>query len=177
MLIYGAIIFLLVTLVSVSVIALLFPNKSQQRLQELVPSAEESNWVKKVVTIAGPLAKLSSPEGDWETSPLRIKFINAGIRSANAPILFYAAKTLLPLVFSFVGYFVLRIADTSLDANTLILYLLIIATIGCYLPNILLSHAISARKREIFENFPDAVDLMLVCVEAGLRLDAAVVRV
>jgi len=177
MLIYGAIIFLLVTLVSASAIALLFPNKSQQRLQELVPSAEKSNWVKKVVRIAGPLAKLSSPEGDWENSPLRVKFINAGIRSANAPTLFYAAKTLLPLVFTFVGYFALQIADTSLDRNTLILYLLILATIACYLPNILLNRAIKARKREIFENFPDAADLMLVCVEAGLGLDAALVRV
>ena len=108
---------------------------------------------------------------------MRVKFINAGIRSANAPILFYAAKTFLPLVFTFAGYFALRIADTSLDSNTLILYLLIIATIGCYLPNILLSRAMKARKREIFENFPDAADLMLVCVEAGLGLDAALVRV
>lgn len=65
----------------------------------------------------------------------------------------------------------------SLERNTLILVLLVMATIGCYLPNIVLSRAIKARKREIFDNFPDAADLMLVCVEAGLGLDAALVRV
>ena len=177
MLIYAAIIFFLVTLVSITSLALIFPNRSQQRLQELVQSGEKTNWVKKAVTIASPLAKLSSPQGDWENSPLRLKFINAGIRSANAPTLFYASKTLLPLVFAATGYLALQIMSKSLEPNTLILYLLIMATIGCYLPNIVLSHAVKARKREIFENFPDAADLMLVCVEAGLGLEAALVRV
>lgn len=177
MLIYGATIFLLVTLGSITLLALLFPNKSQQRLQELVQPAEKTNWVKKVVTIAGPLAKLSSPQGDWEKSPLRVKFINAGIRSSNAPTIFYASKTLLPLILAAAGYFTLRIMGKTLEPNTLILYLLIIATIGCYLPNILLGRAIKARRREIFENFPDAADLMLVCVEAGLGLEAALVSV
>lgn len=177
MLIYAAIIFFLVTLVSIILLTWLAPNKSQQRLRELVQPTERTNWVKTVVDIASPLAKLSIPEGGWENSPLRVKFINAGIRNTNAPTLFYAAKTLLPLVFAVAGYIALGIAGRSLEPNTLILVLLIVATIGCYLPNIVLSRAIRARKREIFENFPDAADLMLVCVEAGLGLNAALVRV
>lgn len=177
MLIYAAIIFFLVTLVSITLLTWLVPNKSQRRLQELVQSGEKTDWVKRVVDIASPLAKLSIPEGKWENSPLRVRFINAGIRGANAPIIFYAAKTLLPLVFAVVGYVALEMAGKSLERNTLILVLLIMATIGCYVPNIMLSRVINARKREIFENFPDAADLMLVCVEAGLGLDAALVRV
>ncbi len=177
MLIYAAAIFLLVTLGSMTLIALLFPNKSQQRLQELAKPAEKTNWVKKAVTIASPLAKLSAPEGDWENSPLRLRFINAGIRSQMAPTIFYASKTLLPLVLTAAGYFTLRVTGTSLGTNSQLLYLLLLATIGCYLPNIVLSHAAKARKREIFENFPDAADLMLVCVEAGLGLEQALVKV
>jgi tight adherence protein C len=146
-------------------------------LQELAQSAEKTDWVKTVVGLAGPLARLSSPEGKWENSPLRLKFINAGIRGENAPIMFYAAKTVLPLVFAAVAYIALELAGKSLERNTLILVLLIIATIGCYLPNFALSRAIKARQREIFDNFPDAADLMMVCVEAGLGLDAALVRV
>ena len=158
-------------------LTLLIPSKSQRRLQELVHPAEKTDWVKTVVDVAGPLAKLSIPEGKWENSPLRIKFINAGIRSANAPVLFYAAKTVLPFVFAVAGYIALTVAGKSLEGTTLLLVLLIMATIGCYLPNIALRQAIKARKREIFDNFPDAADLMLVCVEAGLGLDAALVRV
>ena len=177
MLIYAAIIFCLVTLASVTLLTWLVPNKSQLRLQELAPPEEKTDWLKTVVGLAGPFAKLSIPEGKWEDSPLRVKFINAGIRSKNAPIIFYAAKTMLPLVFAAVTYIGLQLAGESLDRNTLILVLLIAATIGCYLPNFVLSRALKARKREIFDNFPDAADLMLVCVEAGLGLDAALVRV
>jgi len=109
--------------------------------------------------------------------PLRVKFINAGIRSANAPTIYYAAKTLLPLIFAAVTYMALELAGKSLERNTLILILLLMAMIGCYLPNVALSRAMRARQREIFDNFPDAADLMLVCVEAGLGLEAALVRV
>ena len=177
MLIYAAIIFCLVTLASITLLSWLVPNKSQRRLQELAQSGEKTDWVKTVVELVGPFARLSIPDGKWENSPLRVKFINAGIRTLNAPIIFYAAKTLLPLVFAAVAYLALELAGKSLERNTLILVLLVMATIGCYLPNFALSRAISARKREIFDNFPDAADLMLVCVEAGLGLDAALVRV
>ena len=177
MLTYAAIIFFLVTLVSITLLTWLVPNKSQRRLQELTPPEEKTDWVKTVVGLAGPFAKLSIPEGKWEDSALRIRFINAGIRNINAPIIFYAAKTVLPLVFAGVTYIGLQLAGKSLDRNTLIFVLLIAATIGCYLPNFVLSRALKARKREIFENFPDAADLMLVCVEAGLGLDAALVKV
>lgn len=177
MLIYAAIIFCLVTLASITLLTWLAPNKSQRRLRELAQPAEKTDWVKTVVGLAGPLARLSIPQGKWENSPLRVKFINAGIRDANAPIIFYAAKTLLPLVLAATAYMALELTGQSLERNTLMFVLLVMAMIGCYLPNIALSRAIKARKLELFDNFPDAADLMLVCVEAGLGLDAALVRV
>ena len=177
MLIYAAAIFILVTLVSLVLMTWLLPNRAQKRMQELELPGQKTDWLKTAVGIASPLAKLSIPEGDWENSSVRTKFINAGIRNPTAPILFYAAKTLLPLLLAGAGYLGMELASVSLERNQLIFVLLILATIGCYLPNILLDRAITARKREIFENFPDAADLMLVCVEAGLGLDAAMVKV
>lgn len=177
MLVYAIVIFLLVTGVSMTLLTWLVPNKSQRRLQQLTEAAEKTDWVKTVVEIAGPLAKLSIPEGKWEDSPVRLRFINAGIRTPNAVIIYYGAKTLLPLIFAAVAYLGLQLAGRSPDGNMLLLILLLAATVGCYFPNLLLSRAVKARQREIFDNFPDAADLMLVCVEAGLGLDAALVRV
>src|SRR5262245_49532113 len=177
MLIYGAIIFLLVTFTSIMVLNWLIPNRSQRRLQELAQTPGKTSWVRKAVDVARPFAKLSNPEGKWEDSPLRVKFINAGIRSANAPILFYAAKTLLPVVMAAVAYIALELAGEIPERTNLLFVLLLVATIGCYLPNIALRYATSSRQREIFDNFPDAADLMLVCVEAGLGLEAALVKV
>jgi len=147
-------------------------------MQQLATAAEQkTDWVKTAINLAGPLAKLSIPEGKWEESPLRLKFMSAGARSPNAPTFYYAAKTLLPVVFAALAYIALQLAGKALERNTLIFILLVVATIGCYLPNFLLSRAIQTRQREIFDNFPDAADLMLVCVEAGLGLEAALVRV
>jgi tight adherence protein C len=175
--IYAVVIFLLVTGVTMTLLTWLVPNRSQRRLHELAAGEVKTDWVKTVVDIASPLAKLSIPEGKWEDSPVRLRFINAGIRTANAVIIFYGAKTFLPLIFAAAAFIGLQLAGKSLDRNMLLLVLLLAATLGCYLPNIALNRAVRARQREIFDNFPDAADLMLVCVEAGLGLDAALVRV
>ena len=114
---YAAIIFILVTLVSITLLTWLVPNKSQRRLQELSPTNEKTDWVKTVVELTGPFAKLSIPDGKWEDSPVRLKFIQAGIRNPNAPILFYSAKTLLPLIFAAVTYLMLQIASKTWGIN------------------------------------------------------------
>jgi tight adherence protein C len=66
---------------------------------------------------------------------------------------------------------------SQVEGMTLFFYILVAALIGIYVPNFVLRRKIKKRQREIFENFPDAADLMLVCVEAGLGLDAGLSRV
>ena len=136
---------------------------------------EKSQWTENIVKIAGPFAQLSTPEGGWDKSPIRVKFFNAGIRNEDASLIYFAAKTLLPLVF---GALVFLALGTANQPNlTLLFYVMVSAMLGCYLPNIFLHFKIKARQREIFENFPDAADLMLVCIEAGLGLDAGLTKV
>jgi len=62
-------------------------------------------------------------------------------------------------------------------ANSLLFLMVGLAALGYFLPNVFLARRIAYRKREIFESFPDAMDLIIVCVEAGLGLDAALARV
>ncbi|MFA6070528.1 MAG: type II secretion system F family protein, partial [Janthinobacterium sp.] len=119
-----------------------------------------------------PLAKLSLPEEGWEESPVRIRFINAGWRKSTAPALFYAAKTGLTLLFPILMYLLLRHGD-----HKLFFWMVAAAAIGYYLPDMWLKHCLKERQREVFETFPDALDLMTVCVEAGLAMDAALARV
>jgi tight adherence protein C len=169
-------IFLSVTFGIAGLILWLSPSKTQQRLQTLSPPTEKTEWIETVANIVSPFAHLSTPTGDWETSPLRIRFLNAGIRYQNAHLIYFGAKTLLPLLFAGIAFLALR-ANVHAVGLTLAFYLLLAALIGCYLPNFFLSWKIKNRKQEIFENFPDAADLMLVCVEAGLGLDAGLTKV
>jgi tight adherence protein C len=176
MLILPVFIFLSVTLGLGALILWLTPTAAEQRIQSLSGTGGKSEWKQTLAGIAEPFARLSAPSGNWDTSPLRIKFLTAGIRYSNARLLFFGAKTLLPLLFAGLTFAFLRFSS-RLDGLTLILLVSLSALAGCYLPNLLLAWRIRNRKREIFENFPDAADLMLVCVEAGLGLDAALTKV
>lgn len=169
------VVFFAVTTGVIGVWMLLAPDRTGQRLNALSGEDPRSQtWTAKVVNAVTPFAKLSTPSGEWETSPLRMKFMNAGIRHAKAPHVFFGLKTLLPVVAALPTFLVMRATHTGMN---LTFWVVSAAALGCYLPNIVLHYAAKGRKREIFENFPDAADLLLVCVEAGLGMDAALTRV
>jgi tight adherence protein C len=169
------VVFFAVTTGFIGVWLLLAPNRTDQRLTALTGEDPRTRtWAAKVVDAVTPFAKLSTPSGEWETSPLRVKFMNAGIRHPKAPHAFFGLKTLLPLVAAVPTFFALRATHTGM---TLMFWVICAAALGCYLPNVVLHFIAKGRKREIFENFPDAADLLLVCVEAGLGMDAALTRV
>lgn len=158
-------------------------NPVQNRLDAVVgrpaaaPSDQPNQWLAQIIKLSGPLAKLSLPEEGWEKSPLRARFMNAGFRQPSAPALYFAAKTAGAVVLPLITSFLISTSNAQYGTNTLLLWLLGTASVGYYLPNILLKNMVLKRQREVFESFPDALDLMTVCVEAGLAMDAALARV
>lgn len=176
MLLVGILVFIAVTLGLAGAYLWVAPTRAEQRLQAIAAPPEAVHWTETAVKVAKPIARLSTPEGDWEHSPLRLRFMHAGIRTPDARLFYFAAKSALPLLLALLAFFGLRGA-TSSHALLLLLDVLLAALAGCYLPNIALGLKVRSRQREIFENFPDAADLLLVCIEAGLGLDAAFVRV
>jgi tight adherence protein C len=173
---FPILVFVTVSLAIGGFVVWMLPTRTEQRLRAVAPSSGKSAWIETAVKIVGPFAQLSSPTGDGETSPLRLKFLNAGIRHPDANLFYFGLKTLLPLGLAGLVFVAMRAAGADNGLTTL-LWLAMAALLGCYLPNIVLRMMIKGRQREIFENFPDAADLMLVCVEAGLGLDAALVKV
>lgn len=168
-------VFLAVTSCLAGLLIWLTPTRTEQRL-DAIAGGPEKPWSETVVRLAGPLARLSSPGGDWDASPLRVRFFNAGIRQPSAQPIYYAAKTLLPLAFGFGAYVTMGVLGTT-DGLALLLYVAASALVGTYTPSLVLWWLVRRRQREIFETFPDAADLMLVCVEAGLGLDAGLSKV
>lgn len=138
---------------------------------------KEGGWLDRVINVVAPLGKLSLPEEGWETSPIRMRFINAGWRKPSAPSLFYAAKTGLAVGLPLIVYLFLNSRPHPSTGQMLLMWLLLAAAAGYYLPNKVLDWVLTQRQRDIFESFPDALDLMTVCVEAGLAMDAALGRV
>jgi len=132
-------------------------------------------WLAKVAQVAGPMAKLSAPKEGWEASSLRVRFTQAGLRDSHWPAIFFGAKTVLALGLPAILALILGLGP-QLTTNRNVFLLILLAAIGYYLPNAVLSRLTEQRQRELRESLPDALDMMLVCVEAGLGLDAAMNR-
>ena len=142
-----------------------------------VANGESAPWIARIVKLSGPLANLSLPKEGWENSALRTRFMNAGFRHASVPVIYFTAKTALAISLPLLTFFIVSTSSAKFGSNALLFWLFLSAAIGYYLPNIILKNIIARRQREIFETFPDALDLMTVCVEAGLAMDAALTRV
>jgi tight adherence protein C len=103
--------------------------------------------------------------------------MNAGLRSENTPVLYFSVKTLLAVSLPVLLWLVLIAGGSALTSDSLLFILLVAATVGFYLPNLVIAQMIKARQLKIFETIPDALDLMTICIEAGLAMDAAIARV
>ena len=100
----------------------------------------------------------------------------AGLRSPNALPLFYAIKTGLALTL-LIGVLSVSAWLPQWPASKVVFFAMLAAFIGLVLPNYVLDHMVERRQKRLRDGFPDALDLLVVCVEAGLGLTAAIQRV
>ena len=181
-LVFLGLVFVVVVALCLGASALLRPNVARQRLIGLVADTPQrpqtkDGWVRWVARLTQPISRLSMPEEGFEKSSIRLRFAHAGIRNAAAAPAFFGVKTLLTLGLPLLGFVLLTLSGSPLTGNTLLLAMLALAALGYYGPNLVLSQRVAARQRDIFESFPDALDLMTVCVEAGRGTEAAMMRV
>jgi tight adherence protein C len=92
-------------------------------------------------------------------------------------MIFLGIKILLTVVLPALYVFLRPSSLSTLSVSYTLFFLILVALIGFYAPDLWLRLRTRHRTRQIFEGFPDALDLMVVCVEAGLGLDAAIHRV
>jgi tight adherence protein C len=120
-------------------------------------------------------ASIASQQSDLEKNSIRVKLANAGFRSETAPAVFQGLRIAGLVGFLVVGA-VVGVITEGLSMMSL-LYVFFIGGLGFYLPGIGLWYLRITRQKEIFLTLPDALDLMVVCVESGLGLDAAMRKV
>jgi tight adherence protein C len=144
---------------------------------EQVAQSADTGWYEKLAEISQPISKLSVPKDGWEQSALRVHLMTAGWRTSSAAPIYFAAKTVLAVglpLLAMLGLIGSSFAATTLERSVILVVLL---AFGYYLPNVVLARRIAWRKRTVVEDFPDALDLLTVCVEAGLSLDASLMKV
>jgi len=146
-----------------------------ERVPEYNPHPE-GNFL---VRIAQTAVKLVVPEEGWADSQMRTRLVMAGYRSPAAVRTFIGNKVILGVLFPTVIFIAALIMGFSpaLDNIYVILLIVLSALIGFQVPDMLILRRIDDRRQKFSEGFPDAMDMFVVCVEAGLGLDAAIQRV
>lgn len=122
-------------------------------------------------------ATLNQPSNVEEMRATRRLLITAGYRSGKAPVFYTGAKLLLAITAVVLIAMIPVKALGFPTATNLIFYYLLAATCAYYAPSLWLKRAIANRQDNLQRAIPDALDLMVVCVEAGLGLDQALARV
>lgn len=145
----------------------------RRRLRQLAtpaPTGVLDSRVALVDTVDARLKRIPGvPKSPKELGRLRRRLARAGYTSMTAVVVFAAASILTPCAFALVPIVLLG------KGEGLILGL-ICGAIGYLIPGLVLGRLTELRKREIREGLPDALDLFIVCVEAGCGLDQAIVK-
>ena len=116
------------------------------------------------------------PEDEEELSKTRLMLLRAGYGHRDAVRTLHAAQLLLGVGLLAVGVFYVLVLAGDLSPTSMFLYAVGPGAVGYYAPKYWLQKRVTARQGEIQDGFPDALDLLLVCVEAGQSLDQSVIR-
>jgi tight adherence protein C len=148
-----------------------FPEKKTARSEAVarVPA--------KTSAFLEALSKLSLPAEGWQESELRLKFIRAGFREDGAPRIYFAVKSFLSIIAPLALGAALLFLKPGLGHLKISLLVILVAGAGYYLPDLYLKIRTASRSKEMRETLPDLLDLLVICIESGLGLDAAMNRV
>ena len=124
-------------------------------------------------------ATFLEPKTEEEMTTARLRMTRAGYRGKNAVRTFHAIQFTLGIVFLIIGVIYAIVASATGEVTTTKLIIVVLApgAIGYYLPKYWVEKRVTKREGEIQDGFPDALDLLLVCVEAGQSLDQGIIRV
>jgi len=115
------------------------------------------------------------PASPKDVGAVHRRLLRAGIRNQNAIKLLYGAKAsmavLLPLIM------IVAVANSASEPSNKIMAILAAGVVGFFAPNEYIKVVARRRQKQIRRGLPNALDLMVVCVESGLGLDQAIVQV
>jgi tight adherence protein C len=148
-----------------------------QRIGEVVnPRAKKAGLLSSIQqtgsSLGGFVEQLNRilPKSDAEVSVIQKRLIRAGFRKDAAVQIFYGAKVLVPLALCIVA------VATGLASYSPFFAYAIALGLGFLLPDFWLGRAIKKRQKKIRSALPDALDFLVICIEAGLSLDQATAR-
>lgn len=124
-------------------------------------------------------ATFLEPQSEQEMGSARLRMMQAGYRSKSAVRTFHAIQFGLSMLMLSLGvvFALVQSLDGEVSTGMLVVYALLPGVLGYYAPKYWVDRRRQTRQQEITDGFPDSLDMMLVCVEAGQSLDQSILRV
>ncbi len=187
-LIISLMVFFMTVLTSVGIYAVIRSRQTAKDLGERIrgksPTVEATQTEKGMTYVSGLFLKLlerlgqaNRPKDNAKQSQLRKTLVTAGYRGPRASVTFMGSKLFLAMLFALLVFLFGEEISEKLPGNGYLILIVACALGGFYAPQLWLAWARNKRKGKLVLGFPDALDLMVVCVEAGLGLDQAIARV
>jgi tight adherence protein C len=154
-------------------------NPQGSRVVESVPADDTKDGFlrRSTIGVISSLGRRMRSAEEREPTHMRKILWQAGYRRRNALSIFLGSKILMIILmiagFSTMRLFIIR----TIPTEQLIAIYIVAAVVGFYLPDIWIRIKLIKRRAKFMDGFPDAIDLMVVCVDAGMGLDAAIQRV
>ncbi|SHE87408.1 type II secretion system protein F (GspF) [Ruegeria intermedia] len=148
------------------------PNREKKGKKDKLRNSSRNEQLEKFATFL-------EPQNQEEYSAMELKLRQAGYRSKDAVRFFHFAQFALGIFGIIIGVLLVTVFSNGQEftGQQMMIRVLVPGAIGYYLPKYWITRRIEERKEAITAGFPDTLDLMLVCVEAGQSLDQAIVRV
>ncbi|MEW2919277.1 type II secretion system F family protein [Ruegeria sp. ANG10] len=148
------------------------PKLDKKSKKDKLRTASRNEQLEKFATFL-------EPQNEAELSAMQLKLRQAGYHSKDAVRFFHFAQFALGILGILIGVMLVTVlsGDQEFTGQQMALRVLIPAGVGYFLPRYWITRRVEERKEAITSGFPDTLDLMLVCVEAGQSLDQAIVRV
>ncbi len=140
----------------------------------------EKKSIKDVIIKEKTLKKAEEfyAKGDPESvMRLRMQLIQAGYMNPGAPGMFFAARLIMVVSFSILAFLGLKVFATDVTGSRFWMMVIFATAFGYVLPTLWIAYRRREKMREYRNGFPDFLDLMIVCSDAGMSMDAAIERV
>lgn len=170
-------------ILGVSYVILVALSPARMRLRQVIgqPANSGPSAATRISERLEPLSPYLLPKKQWERTRVDAQLVHAGFRSPNALTLFYTLKTFLGVLFAAVVVTGAPVIGPLVGKQYTLLQIvvaaLVLSFIGMNLPNFALNRIVARRQWRIRKGFPDALDMLVVAMEAGIGLAAAIQRV
>ncbi len=156
-----------------------------RRLKPLLPGAglwpggglRQRKVPRHLAPVIDALSRLSLPQRGWRDAQVQLRFVRAGYRQPNAPRVYFAVKTAMALSCVVLVSVLMPVLAPHAPLSKWLIVILSVTLVANFIPDLYLRLRTQERAQRMQDSLPDIIDLLVICTESGLGLDAAIGKV